>query len=173
MDIITEVFLLFAKLGLLSVGGGNAILAELQRESVGRGWLTHAQFTEAFAIGQMSPGPGTFWVVPVGYQAAGVPGAIAAVVGFFLPTAIIGLVAIGAWGRLRQSRWLAAMRDSLLPVGIGLSLAGFYTMARAVLTDIPSALVAGAAALVLWRTTLPTPLVLVGAGALGVASLHR
>ena len=52
MDAVAQVFLLFAKLGLLSVGGGNAILAELQRESVGRGWLTHAQFTEAFAIGQ-------------------------------------------------------------------------------------------------------------------------
>ena len=173
MDIITEVFLLFVKLGLLSVGGGNAILAELQRESVGRGWLTDTQFTEAFAIGQMTPGPGTFWVVPVGYQAAGVPGAVAAVLGFFVPTAIIALVAISAWGRLRDSRWLGAVRDSLLPVGMGLSLAGFYTMARAVLTDVPSAAVAGGAALVLWRTTLPTPLVLLAAGAIGFAATHR
>jgi chromate transporter len=71
---VVEVFLVFAKLGLLSVGGGTSMLAEMQREAVGRGWLTQSQFVEAYAIGQMTPGPGSLFVVPMGYQAAGISG---------------------------------------------------------------------------------------------------
>jgi chromate transporter len=167
---IIQVFLLFAKLGLLSFGGGTAILAEMQRESVGRGWLTDAEFVQAYAIGQMTPGPGTLFVIPVGYQAAGIPGAVAAAIGFFLPTGLVAFAAICLWSRLRRSPWPAAIRDALLPIAIGLSFASAYSMGRAGLTDVASLFIAGASALLIWRTPIPTPVVLLLGGGAGVLS---
>jgi chromate transporter len=156
-EVVLQVFFLFAKLGLLSFGGGTAILLEMQREAVGRGWLTEAQFVEAYAIGQMTPGPGTLFVVPIGYQAAGVAGAVAAALGFFVPTGAIALAAILAWSKLRHSPWPSAVRDALLPVAIGLSLASAYSMGRTGLTEPGTMLVAAGSLLLLWRTTAPTP----------------
>ena len=170
---LINVFIVFAKFGLLSFGGGTAILAEMQREAIGRGWMTHAQFLEAYAIGQMTPGPGALFVVPIGYSAAGVAGAIAAAVGFFLPTGAIALAVICAWGRLRQSAWPAAIRDGLVPVGIGLSWASCYTMARGGLTDGTAVAVAACSAVLVWRRVLPTPVVLLIGAVVGTVALGR
>src|SRR5262249_8118889 len=159
-----EVFLLFAKLGLLSIGGGAALLGEIQREAVGRGWLTPTQFAESYAIGNLTPGPGTIYAVPVGYLAAGGPGAIAAGLGCMRPPAIIGLIVIRRWGQLRGSRWPAAIRDALIPVAIGLSFASAYTIGRVTLTSIGVVAITAGSGLVLWRTSIPTPLVLLACG---------
>ncbi len=172
-DGLLDVFLLFAKLGLLSFGGGTAILAEMQREAIGRGWLSHAQFIQAYAIGQMTPGPGTLFVVPMGYGAAGVPGALAAALGFFLPTGAIALATVCVWGRLRQSAWPAAIRDALIPVAIGLSFASFYTMGRAGLADPGSLVIASVSTLTFWRTRAPAPLVLIVGGVAGALVAGR
>ncbi|HZT09370.1 MAG TPA: chromate transporter [Chloroflexota bacterium] len=167
-----EVFLLFAKLGLMSVGGGTALLGEMERESVARGWLTHAQFLQAYAIGNLTPGPGTLFVVPIGYKAAGVPGAVAAAVGFILPTAAIGLAVISLWSRLRRSPWPAAIRDALIPVAIGLTFASAYVIGRATLIDVPTALIALISAAALWRTRIPTPVVILASGVVGAVFLR-
>src|SRR5687767_14892163 len=94
-----DVFLYFLKLGLQAWGGGQVVIGEMQRQTVAMGWLTEAQFLEAYAIGQMTPGPGTTYVVPIGYQAAGIAGALGAAVGFFLPTVSIGFALILIWHR--------------------------------------------------------------------------
>jgi chromate transporter len=171
LDVVWDVFLVFAQLGLLSFGGGNAILAEMQREAVGRGWLTNAEFLQAYAIGMMTPGPGTLFIVPMGFGAAGVAGAIAAALGFFLPTGAIALIAVCVWGRLRRSPWPAAVRDSLVPIAVGLSLASVFTMGRAGLTDVGSLFIAGASALSCWRSRYPTPVVLLVGGTVGAVIL--
>src|SRR4051794_11027259 len=115
-----EIFLVFLKLGLMSFGGGQVTLAEMQREVVGHGWLTHAQFIESFAIGQLSPGPGALYIIPMGYKAAGLTGSLAAMAGYLLPTTFIALGAILLWSRIRTSRWPSAVREALVPVTVGL-----------------------------------------------------
>ena len=167
---VMEVFLLFARLGLLSWGGGQVVLGEMQRETVARGWLTEQQFLEAYAIGQMTPGPGVVYVVPMGYQAAGVAGALAAAAGFILPTAVISLAAILLWTRVRESPWPAAIRASIAPVAMGLVLASVFTMGHSLLADTASVGIAGVSALVFWRTSVSPALVILGAGALGAGA---
>jgi chromate transporter len=168
---VIEVFLLFARLGLLSWGGGQVILAEMQRETMARGWLTEAQFLEAYAIGQMTPGPGALYVVPMGYQAAGVPGALAAAFGFILPTAAISLTMILLWSRVRTSPWPTALRKAVAPVAMGLTLASVYTMSHSALSQLTSIAIAAVSLLLFWRTKLPTPVVILSAGALGAIFL--
>jgi chromate transport protein ChrA len=58
-------------------------------------------------------------------------------------------------------------------VALGLTLASVYTMGRSVLSDVTSVAIASASTLIFWRTPIPTPLVILGAGALGALALAR
>jgi chromate transporter len=170
-DAVIEVFWVFVRLGLLSWGGGQVVLTEMQRELVAHGWLTERQFLEAYAIGQMSPGPGSLYVVPMGFHAAGLLGAVAAAIGFILPTAIISFTAIFLWSRVRQSPWPSALRLAIAPVAMGLVLASVYAMGISVLGDASSIAIASASLLIFWRTKLPTPAVILTVAALGAVFL--
>src|SRR3954447_8742654 len=91
---LLEVALLFGRLSLLSFGGGTTVLGERERAAVGHGWLTHDQFVQSYALGQLAPGPGMTLVVPIGYQTAGIAGGLVAFLSFFLPTAILALAVV-------------------------------------------------------------------------------
>jgi chromate transporter len=144
----------------------------MQREAVGRGWLTSEQFVQAYALGQITPGPGVTFVVPMGYQAAGVSGALVAIVAFFLPPALVALTVAHVWGQIRTSPWPTAFRTGMMPIAVGLTLASAYTMVLAGLGDLSSLLVMAGAFLLLTRTQLPTLLVLGMGGAIGFVALR-
>ena len=86
-----ELFLSFARVGVLTFGGGYAMLPMLQREIVEkRGWATEEELTDYFAIGQCTPGviavnTATF----VGQKHAGVSGGIVATLGVVFPSFVI------------------------------------------------------------------------------------
>ena len=91
MKICFELFLIFAKIGAVTFGGGYAMLPILQTELVDkRHWVTQDDLTDYFAIGQCTPGviavnTATF----VGNKLAGIPGALFATVGVVVPSMII------------------------------------------------------------------------------------
>ena len=84
-------FVAFARVGVMTFGGGYAMLPILQHEIVEqRGWATEAELTDYFAIGQCTPGviavnTATF----VGHKCAGIAGGIAATLGVVFPSVII------------------------------------------------------------------------------------
>ena len=86
-----ELFYTFAKVGVMTFGGGYAMLPILQREVVEKkGWATDEELTDYFAIGQCTPGviavnTATF----VGQKHAGVAGGIIATLGVVFPSLII------------------------------------------------------------------------------------
>jgi len=88
---LTELFVSFAKIGVLTFGGGYAMLPMFQRELVEkRGWAKEEELTDYYAISQCTPGPiavntATF----VGYQVCGVWGGIAATLGVIFPSLVI------------------------------------------------------------------------------------
>ena len=81
----------FFKVGIMTFGGGYAMLPMLQREVVERrGWITEDEVLDCYAIGQCTPGViAVNTATYVGYRRRGVPGAIAATVGIVLPSLII------------------------------------------------------------------------------------
>ncbi len=105
--------LVFLKIGAVLFGSGYVLIAFVEGEVVGRGWLTQAQLLDAIAIGQFTPGPVLSTATFIGYLIAGWPGALVATVGIFLPS--FGLVAlVNPWiPRLRQSAWTAAFLDAV------------------------------------------------------------
>ena len=91
MKLLLQMFLTFAKVGVMTFGGGYAMLPILQREVVeNKGWATEEELMDYFAIGQCTPGviavnTSTF----IGHKLAGVPGSLAATLGFISPSILI------------------------------------------------------------------------------------
>ena len=76
---LLELFLRFLTLSLLSIGGAMSTAPEMHRYLVvERGWLGEADFTTAIALAQAAPGPNVLFVPVLGFQVAGIPGAVAA-----------------------------------------------------------------------------------------------
>ncbi len=158
---------LFARLGILSFGGGTTVLAEMERDVVGRGWLSHEQFLEAYALGQLTPGPGMTLVVPIGYRLDGVLGAAVAFAAFFLPPAIIAFAAVVLWHRVGNSPVLQVLKIAIMPVAAGLTLASAYTLGVGATPRTGTIGIAAFTTLLLLRTRIPAPAILLGAGMVG------
>jgi chromate transporter len=108
------------KVGALSYGGGFVIIPLMQDDAVDvYGWMTHAEFLNAVAFGQLTPGPVTQTVAVVGYAAAGLGGALLAALIAFLPSFLV----IGLGGRrfaaLRSNARARAFLDGAGPAAIG------------------------------------------------------
>lgn len=80
----------FFKIGLVSFGGGYAILSIIEREAVSQQWITSVDFAHTVALAGMAPGPiATNSAVLIGYKVAGIEGAVAATIGMVLPSFFI------------------------------------------------------------------------------------
>ncbi len=90
------VFLAFLRAGLLGFGGGAALAPAMHREAVERyGWVSDEAFGEILALSNTLPGPAAPQMAAViGYQAAGMPGALAAVAALVLPMTLTVVVLI-------------------------------------------------------------------------------
>src|SRR6266540_2851620 len=111
-------------LSLLQIGGALAVAPDLHRLVVGElRLLSDAQFAASIAIAQSSPGPNALYVAVLGYQVAGVTGAVGAQIALLLPSS---LLAIGAarWGNA-PGRWRAmqAFKAGMAPITIALLVA--------------------------------------------------
>lgn len=73
---------------LFSLGGGNGQVAVIQDQWVSPGLLEPALFAWAFAIGNFTPGPKVSFIAGIGYYMAGLPGALAAMIGIVIPTSL-------------------------------------------------------------------------------------
>ena len=158
----------FLWLSLLCVGGGLGVIPEMQRQVVANHqWVTAREFVDGYTLAQLTPGPTMLVVAFVGYRVHGVLGAVLATVAMFLPTSVIVVLVAEQWQRLRAHRWAAAAEHALLPIGIGLSAAGVYTLARSALHDVTTVVLALAAGLVLYHGRVPAMLVVVLGGVAG------
>ena len=116
-----ELFVSFFKVGILTFGGGYAMLPMLQREVVEkRGWITEEQILDCYAIGQCTPGviavnTATF----VGFRQAGVLGAAAATVGVVAPSLLI-ISALA--GILRRIAHYDAVRHAFAGIRVAVSV---------------------------------------------------
>jgi len=155
----------FLWLSLMCVGGGLGVIPEMQRQVVvNHQWVTAREFVDGYTLAQLTPGPTMLVVAFVGYRAHGLVGAVLATVATFLPTSVIVVLVAAQWQRLRALPWAASVERALLPIGIGLSTAGVYTLARTALHDVTTVALALVAGLVLYGGRVPAMLVVVLGG---------
>jgi chromate transporter len=156
-------FWLFLKASLFSTGGlGN--LPSLHRDLLARGWATEADFVQAIAVGQVSPGPNGLWTVSLGYLTYGWLGAALSLLAIVLPTLLVlGVVALHQ--RIEHRPRVQAFTRGLGLGVVGLILAVALTLLRSSVTDWRgAAIVVGALALALSRRVPVIVLLALGAG---------
>jgi chromate transporter len=122
----------FLPLSLLSVGGGQSVIAELDIQVVQlHHWLTQQEFVDFFAISRAAPGPGSLLSTLIGWKVSGIAGAVIASLAFFLPSSLLAYAASRAWSRHDGSAWHGAIERGLAPIATGLILSGAFSVLRA------------------------------------------
>lgn len=135
-DRLLGLVLVFVPLSLLSFGGGQAIVADMQHQTVAlHGWLTDGQFVDLFALSRAAPGPTTLIAALIGWQVAGFAGALVAALAIYVPSSIVVYAASRWWHRRAGSPWREALERGLAPIAVGLIFAGAYTVTRAAHLD--------------------------------------
>jgi chromate transporter len=117
---LAALFLTFLKLGLVVFGSGYVLITFLGAELVAPGYISEQELLDAVALGQLTPGPVFTTATFIGYLLAGVPGAVVATVGIFLPAVVLVGVAHPWLGRMRASATLSAAIEGVNAAAIGL-----------------------------------------------------
>jgi chromate transporter len=163
---VPQIFLFFLRVGSVLYGSGYVLLAFLRGGLVERGgWITEAQLLDAVAVGQATPGPVFTTATFVGYLLAGVPGAVAATVGIFVPAFVL----VAASGRL--VRWVRgtpparAFLDGVTAASLALMAVVTWQLGRAAIDGPVAALVVIGSLLLLRAGVNSALLILAGAAA--------
>ena len=167
-----SLFLHFLMLSLLAIGGAITTAPEMHRYMVGQQhWLSDTQFTSSIALAQAAPGPNVLFVAVLGWNVAGLNGALAAMAGIMLPSTTLVLAAT-RWAKAnKESRGVRAFTAGMAPLTVGLLLATGWLLAEPYLRGpehrLPTlALIAATIALTL-RSRLSVVWMVLGGGVLG------
>jgi chromate transporter len=156
------------KVGALSYGGGFVIIPLMQSDAVSHyHWMTGAQFLNAVALGQITPGPVVQTVAVVGYAAAGLIGGILASVVTFSPSFAFILLGGPRFEQIRHNRNARAFLDGAGPAAIGAIFGSAIPLTRALTHHWQYAILASALILLL-ALRRGVVLTLLCAGAVGV-----
>ena len=162
----------FAQLSLMAFGGGNAVLPEMQRQVVEvHRWMTAQDFAALYALAQAAPGPNMLVSTLIGWQVAGLAGALVATFGLTFPSCLLTLAVSHAWYRFRDAPWRRAVQAGLLPVTVGLIMAGAVLLCQTTSTGWRPALLTAVATGLFLGTRVHPLLVLAAAALLGVSGL--
>lgn len=183
---ILQMFWIFFKIGLFSIGGGYAMIPLINSELVAYGLMSHAEVTDIVAISQMTPGPfainaATF----AGVNTLGVYGGIVTTVAVVLPSFIISLLLAKYFFKFEDNIIVRRAMWGLRPAVTGLIAAAAVLMALPALLgvdsfaainwssilnkiDIPSAVIALGAGIAIMKFKVSSMLVIGIAAALGL-----
>ena len=143
MRTLWSLFLTFAKVGVMTFGGGYAMLPILQREVVeNKGWATDEELTDYFAIGQCTPGviavnTATF----IGQKRRGIIGGIAATLGVVFPSLIIIAALAGVIDAFSHLAWVQHAFAGIRIAVCALVLQSVWKMAKKGVVDIPTGVI--------------------------------
>ena len=132
MSLVTQLFSEFALLSFVAFGGATALLPEMHRVVVdNHHWLDDATFTHLYAIAQAAPGPNVLVVTLIGWEVAGLAGALAATLAMTLPMSIVIYLLIDRWESFAGKRWQKAISLGVAPLAVGLIFSGATLIAQA------------------------------------------
>ncbi|RQS20823.1 chromate transporter [Burkholderia sp. Bp8998] len=149
-------FGVFAPLSIATIGGGQTIIADIQRQVVDvHHWMTATQFVNDFAIARMAPGPG----------------AVIATLALFGPTAFLIYGVAHLWRRHQGARWQIALEAGLRPVAAGMILASVWVLLQALDGGWPARAIAVGSTVCVMVTRIHA-LLLIVVGALLLVGVH-
>jgi chromate transporter len=162
-------FLTFLKIGSILYGSGYVLLAFLRADFVVKfGWLSEAQLIDAVAIGQVTPGPVFTTATFIGYLLAGIPGALLATLGIFLPSFLFVAISNPLIPKVRNSPWVSGLLDGVNVASFGLMAAVTWRLGQASLVDPLTVLIALVSLGLLVRFKVNTTWLIAGGALLGL-----
>ena len=161
-----KLFWVFLKVGAVLYGSGYVLFALLDGELVATGMLTRQQLIDAVAVGQFTPGPVLSTATFIGWQIGGLPGALLATLGIFLPSFFFVLLLNPLIPRMRNSGLMAAFLNHVNVASVAVIVAVVVTMSRDTLTDWRTILIAVVSLAVTFGYKKLNSAFIVGGGAL-------
>ncbi len=142
----------FAGLSLVAIGGANGVLPEMHRHFVeASALMSETQFVQLVALAQAAPGPNVLVVALIGWQLAGLSGALICFVAMCVPSSLLSIAAASVLQRFQHHPWQRRILHSLAPVTVGVILAAAFILTRAADHDwISYAITAGTAVCALY-----------------------
>ena len=172
-DPIIQLLVVFAPLSIVTIGGGQTALAEIQRQVVDlHHWLTPTDFVDAFAISRMTPGPGSLIATLIGWKVAGLMGAFVATIALFGPTTFLIYAIAHIWARHQETRWQSALSTGLRPVAAGMILAATYLLIQSMAGGLAAQIICFLSAIILTATRL-NPIWMLFIGAVSFSAIHN
>jgi chromate transporter len=145
------------------------LLAYLRADFVhGLGWLTDRQLIDAIAIGQVTPGPVFTTATFIGYLLGGVPGALVATAGIFLPSFVFVAIAGLLVERIRKSAWAAGFLDGVNAASLGLMAGVTFQLATTAVIDPLTILIVLACLFLLLRFKINSTWLIAGGALIGL-----
>lgn len=171
LSVLSKLAWFFIKVGSVIFGGGYVIIPFIEREVVNQlGWLTHREFLDGLALGQMTPGPVVITATFIGYKVAGFAGAIVATLAIFLPSFVFVLAGSAYLGRIEGSPYVKAFLKTVNVAALGAILGAVWTLARASLSHAFGLLLFAVALLALLRYKINFLKLLAAGALLGMAA---
>ncbi len=156
---------IFLRMGAVTFGGGYVMIPLIESEVVNsHQWLTHQEFADATALGQITPGPVLITATFIGYRVAGTLGALVATVSIFLPAFLMTLAAGASLRRFRTNEIVQSFLRGVAPAVVGLLVAAALSIGRAGIHSWIGLSIAIASLFVLIRYRPSAIWVILGAG---------
>ncbi len=162
----------FMKAGAFVFGSGLAIVPFLYGGVVTEHhWLNDKQFVDAVAVAMITPGPVVITVGFIGYLVAGFPGALVAALGTFLPCYLFTVIPAPYVKKYGHRPGVKAFVDGITAAAVGAITGSVLVIAKRSIVDIPTALLAVATVLLLWRfKKLQEPVIVTAAAVIGLVA---
>lgn len=166
MALIAELFLEFFLLAFVAFGGATALLPEMQRVVVEQHhWLDATTFAHLYAIAQAAPGPNVLVVTLIGWEVAGLAGALAATTAICLPMSVLVFFLFRHWSRFRGALWQQSIQTGVAPLAVGLVFSGAALIGNSSGLGVAGWVLVSATVLVNLRCKSIHPLWFIGVGA--------
>lgn len=158
--ILLKLALTFFSLSIFAVGGGTALLGEMQHALASEYQISPQTFAEVYSVGQLAPGPNMTMVLIFGVQLAGAPGALVVGLAFFVPSSILCFWVGRRWNRIGDTPWRRAVQNAIEPISVGLMCSGVYAIGKTALTS-PTTIALAAASFALVTLTRINPVIII------------
>jgi chromate transporter len=167
LGLLLTLSIIFLRMGAVTFGGGFVMIPLIEAEVVNsRHWLTHQEFADATALGQITPGPVLITATFIGYRVAGTLGALVATISIFLPAFLITMAAGASLRRFRANEIVQSFLRGVTPAVVGLLVAAALSIGLAGIHTWIGISIAAIAMVVLIRFRPNAFWVILGAGAL-------
>lgn len=165
---LSSLFLTFLKIGSVLYGSGYVLLAFLEADFVERsGVLTSQQLLDAVSIGQFTPGPVFTTATFIGYLLQGVPGAVLATVGIFLPSFVLVGILKPVIPKLRSSSWISGILDGVNVASWGLMAVVSWKLGASAIFDVPTITLAAISLFLVFKYKVNSAWLVLGGGIIG------